>query len=204
MHAPKHQNRLYVPCNVICVCTRTCGKYMHDSIGYTSGAISLFSRNQVKNTTLLLTACHFRLFVPKEYILIPSGFLYTNRSKIVPPEAKIHTHREVEISNLLLMTSWNENVFCMWIVDVSLMFARTSCWTNTRIAGDMRFNISCLWFIYFSRPTCTWNSVEVFYCVFTRVQPPCSPKPTRMVIDTLRPEQWWLTLCRHFQWIFLK
>ena len=35
-------------------------KYMHHSIGYTSGnAISLFSWNQVKNTTLLLTALIF-------------------------------------------------------------------------------------------------------------------------------------------------
>ena len=126
------------------------------------------------------------------------------QEKIVPPEAKIHTPREFVISNLLLMTSWNENVFCMWIVDVSLMFARTSCWTNTRVAGEMGFNISCLWFIYFSRPTSTWNSVEIFYWVFAGAQPPCSPKPTRMVINTLRAERWRLTFCRHFPWIFLK
>ena len=49
--------------------------------------------------------------------------------------------------------------FCTWILDVSLMFARTSCWTNNRVAGEMRFNISCLWFINFSSPTCTWNNV---------------------------------------------
>ena len=69
---------------------------MHHSIGYTSSnAISLFSRNQVKNATLLRTARHFRLFVPTESILIPSGSLYTNRSPIVPPEAKRHTHRDL-------------------------------------------------------------------------------------------------------------
>ena len=66
-------------------------KYMHHSIGYTSSnAISLFSRFLVKNTTLLHTARHFRLFVPTESILIPSGSLYTNRSQIVP-SSRVHS-----------------------------------------------------------------------------------------------------------------
>ena len=50
---------------------------------------------------------------------------------------------------------------------VSLMVARTTCWTNTRVAGELRFH--SLWFIHFSRPTCMWNSVEIFSCVFPRV-----------------------------------
>ena len=40
-----------------------------------------------------LTSRHFRLLVPVESVLIPPGSLYTNRSKIVPPEAKMHAHR---------------------------------------------------------------------------------------------------------------
>ena len=81
------------PCSMyLCVYLR---ENMHHTIGYTSSsAITLFSRNLVKNTTSLPTARYFRLFVPTESILIPSGSLYTNRSQIVPPEAKRHAHRE--------------------------------------------------------------------------------------------------------------
>ena len=43
---------------------------------------------------------------------------------------------------------------------VSLMFTRTTFWTNTRVAGELRFH--CLWFKHFSRPTCMWNSDEIF------------------------------------------
>ena len=84
---------------------------------------------------------------------------------------------------------------------VSLMVTRTTCWTNTRVAGELRFH--SLWFIYFSRPTCMWNSAEVFSCVFPWVQPQYSPKPIQIVVNTLRPEQWWLMFSTHFQYIFL-
>ena len=81
---------------IVCVLAN---KYIHHSIGYTSGnAISLFSWNQVKNTTLLLTTRHFRQFVPKEFILILSGSLYPKRKKIVPPEAKMHTHDDITLN----------------------------------------------------------------------------------------------------------
>ena len=43
---------------------------------------------------------------------------------------------------------------------VSLMFARTTFWTNTRVAGELRFHSQ--WFIHFSRPTCMWTSAEYF------------------------------------------
>ena len=36
---------------------------------------------------------HFRVLVPTESILIPTGSLYTHRSQIVPPESKRHAHR---------------------------------------------------------------------------------------------------------------
>ena len=50
-------NRLCFPCIVVCIRER---KYMYHSMGYTyDNAISLFSWNQVINTTLLLTARHF-------------------------------------------------------------------------------------------------------------------------------------------------
>ena len=58
---------------------------------------------------------------------------------------------------------------------VSLVVARTTCWTNTRVGGELRSH--SLWFIHFSRPTCMWNSAGIFSCVFPRVQPQCSPKP---------------------------
>ena len=64
---------------------------------------------------------------------------------------------------------------------VSLMVARTTFWTNTRVVGELRFH--SLWFIHFSRPTCMWNSAEIFSWVF--------------------PEQWWLMFGTHFQYIFL-
>ena len=38
---------------------------------------------------------HFRVLVPTESILIPTGSLYTHRSQIVPPESKRHAHRGV-------------------------------------------------------------------------------------------------------------
>ena len=85
---PKHHNRLCVP--YICVCT--CGKYKHHHIGYMWSGLLLFSWNQVENANSLFPARHFRLFVPTESILMPSGCLYTNKSKIIPPEAKcMHT-----------------------------------------------------------------------------------------------------------------
>ena len=84
---------------------------------------------------------------------------------------------------------------------VSLVVARTTFWTNTRVAGELRFH--SLWFIHFSRPTCMWNSAEIFSKVFPRVQPQYSPKPIQILVDTLRPEQWWLMFGTHFQYIFL-
>ena len=41
---------------------------------------------------------------------------------------------------------------------VSLMVAWTTFWTNTRVAGELRFH--SLWFIHFSKPTCMWNSAD--------------------------------------------
>ena len=61
---------------------------------------------------------------------------------------------------------------------VSLVVARTTFWTNNRVAGQLRFH--SLWFIHFSRPTCMWNSAGIFSCVFPRVQPQCSPKPIQI------------------------
>ena len=84
---------------------------------------------------------------------------------------------------------------------VSLMVARTTCWTNTRVAGELRFHN--LWFIHFSRPTCMWNSAEIFSWVFLRVQPHYSPKPIQISVNKLRPQQWWLMFSTHFQYIFL-
>ena len=83
---------------------------------------------------------------------------------------------------------------------VSLMVARTTFWTNTRAAGELRFH--SLWFIHSSRPTCMWNSAEIFSWVFPRVQPQYSPKPIQILFNTLRPEQWWLMFGTHFQYIF--
>ena len=84
---------------------------------------------------------------------------------------------------------------------VSLMVARTTCWTNTQVAGELRFH--SLWFIHFSRPTCMWNGAEIFSWVFPRVQPQYSPKPIQILVNTLRPEQWWLMFGTHFEYIFL-
>ena len=84
---------------------------------------------------------------------------------------------------------------------VSLMVARTTCWTNTRVAGELRFHN--LWFIHFSRPTCMWNSAEIFSWVFPIVQLQYSPKPIQISVNTLRLEQWWLMFSTHFQYIFL-
>ena len=60
-----------------------------------------------------------------------------------------------------------------------------------------------LWFIHFSRPTCIWNSAEIFFWVFPRVQPQYSPKPIQILVNKPRPEQWWLMFSTHFQYIFL-
>ena len=65
--------------------------HARDTIAVTTSQLSLYS---LKDTTLLLTAGHFRLLVPTESILIPTGSLYTHRSQIVPPESKRHAHRE--------------------------------------------------------------------------------------------------------------
>ena len=49
---------------------------------------------------------HFRLFVPTESILIPTGSLYTHRSQIVPPESKRHAHRDKDgIMTILVFQS---------------------------------------------------------------------------------------------------
>ena len=84
---------------------------------------------------------------------------------------------------------------------VSLMVGRTSCWTNTRVVGELR--VHSIWFIHFSRSTCIWNSAEIFSWVFPTVQPQYSPKPIQILVNTLRPEQWWLMFGTHFQYIFL-
>ena len=84
---------------------------------------------------------------------------------------------------------------------VSLMVARPTFWTNTRVVGELRFH--SLWFIHFSRPICMWNSAEIFSWVFHRVQPQYSPKPIQILINPLGPEQWWLMFGTHFQCIFL-
>ena len=83
---------------------------------------------------------------------------------------------------------------------VSLV-ARTSFWTNTRVDGELRFH--SLWFIHFSGPACMWNSAEIFSWVFPRVQPQYSSKPIQKLVNTLRPEQWWLMFGTHFQYIVL-
>ena len=44
---------------------------------------------------------------------------------------------------------------------------------------------------------------ENFSWVFPRVQPQYSPKPIQILINTLRPKQWWLMFGTHFQYIFL-
>ena len=84
---------------------------------------------------------------------------------------------------------------------VSLMVARTTCWANTRVADELRFHN--LWFIYFSRPTCMWNSAEIFSWIFLIVQPHYLPKPIQILVNKPRPEQWWLMFSTHFQYIFL-
>ena len=85
---------------------------------------------------------------------------------------------------------------------VSMMVARTNFWTNTWVADELRFH--SLWFIHFSRrPTCMWNSAEIFSWVFPRVQPQYSPKPIQILINTLRPEQWWLVFWHTFSIHFL-
>ena len=99
----------------------------------------------------------------------------------------------------LALTHRNENTFCTKYFHVSLMVARTTFWTNTRVVGELRFH--SLWFIHFSRPMCMWNSAEIFSWVFPRVQPQYSPKPIQILINTLRPEQWWLMFGTHFQYI---
>ena len=90
--------------------------YMHHSMGYRFGnAISLFSWNQAKNTTLLLIAGHDLLFVATESILIPTGFLYTHRSQIVPPESKRHAHRDYcVVCPLGCNSSLNSHMIMEW------------------------------------------------------------------------------------------
>ena len=60
----------------------------------------------------------------------------------------------------LALTHRNEKNFLHADFYVSLIVARTTFWTNTRVAGELRFH--SLWFIHFSRPTCMWNSAEIF------------------------------------------
>ena len=92
---------------------------MHHSIGYTSGkAISLFAWNQVKNTTLLLTVRHLRLLVPTESMLISWGSQYTNRSKIVHPEAKMHAHR---VNHVYIL--YNARFTIVWFVILLAWFS---------------------------------------------------------------------------------
>ena len=50
----------------------------------------------------------------------------------------------------------------------------------------------------FSRPTCMWNSDEIFSWVFPRVQQQYSPKPIQILVNTLRPEHVWHTFSKHF------
>ena len=81
------------------------------------------------------------------------------------------------------MNSWNEKAFSMQTFDASVMLTRTNRWTNTCVAGELRFNVSCICLINISRPTCMWNSDKIFYWLFTQVQLPYLPK--RIVMNTL-------------------
>ena len=96
----------------------------------------------------------------------------------------------------LALTHRNENTFCTRTFMCPWLVARTTFWTNTRVAGELRFH--SLWLIHFSRPTCMWNGAEIFSWVFPRVQPQYSPKPIQILVNTLRPEQWWLMFGTHF------
>ena len=73
------------------------------------------------------------------------------------------------------MTSWNENVFCMQTFNVSVMIAITSCWTNIWEANELRFYARWICLINITRPIYVWNSVEIFYLLFTWVQTPYLP-----------------------------
>ena len=101
----------------------------------------------------------------------------------------------------LALTHRNENAFCTRTFMCPRWLLEQPFWTNTRVAGEMRFH--SLWFIHFSRPTCMWNSAEIFSWVFPRVQPQYSPKPIQILVNTLRPEQWWLMFGTHFRYLFL-
>ena len=77
---------------------------------------------------------------------------------------------------------------------VSLMVART---TRQPVGQTLEWPVRDepvrfhnLWFIHFSRPTCIWNSAEIFFWVFPRVQPQYSPKPIQILVNKPRPEQW--------------
>ena len=87
-----------------------------------------------------------------------------------------------EIINVYYYLWWFPEMKALCAFVVCLVIAHTNCWTNTPVDGDLRFQGSGLWFINFSRPTCTFmrNRVEMFYWVFTRVQPPYLPKPMRI------------------------
>ena len=62
---------------------------------------AVFSLTLVKEA--VGTACHCRLFVPVESILIPPGSLYTNRSKVASPETKMHAHRVAAVHMYILL-----------------------------------------------------------------------------------------------------
>ena len=67
----------------------------------------------------------------------------------------------------------------------------------------MRFHISC--FIkgqYSCWPTCIWKSVEIFYWVFIRIQPPYILKPVRMVTHWGQDNDGWcfVDIFNAFSW----
>ena len=84
---PIHQNRPYVPC----ICVYTCEK-IHASLDriYTSGnAIRCFNEIELKHDISTYRSPFSSVCTTRIYLIKP-GSLYTNWSKIIPREAKLH------------------------------------------------------------------------------------------------------------------
>ena len=97
----------------------------------------------------------------------------------------------------LALTHRNENTFCTrtfmcpwWLLEQP--FGQTLEW-------PVSWDSIAYKFIHFS----TYMHVKQCWNVFPRVQPQYSPKPIQILVNTLRPEQWWLMFGTHFQYIFL-
>ena len=102
----------------------------------------------------------------------------------------------------LALTHRNENTFCTRTFLCPWWLLEQPVGQTLGVAGELRFH--SLWFIHFSRPTCMWNSAEIFSWGFPRVQPQYSPKPTQILVNTLMPEQWWLFQNIFLTWYWLK